>query len=105
MQGKAKQANESYVCLVAVQLARAREHVQFALQDRSMSCHGTHDGAAGATRRPPGCHFAFLSLALLYFALIDIDFLCFQLVKRVLHTSPKSKPTDTSPAGWLVPSN
>ncbi len=33
MQGKAKQANESYVCLVDVRLAHAREHVQFALHE------------------------------------------------------------------------
>ena len=55
------------MCLVAVQLARARAHVQFALHDRSMSCHGTHDGAAGAARREPGCRLAFLSVALLFF--------------------------------------
>ena len=66
MQGKAKQANESYVCLVAVQLARAREHVQFALHDRSMSSHGTHVGAAGAARREPGCRLAFLSVLLCF---------------------------------------
>ena len=67
MQGKAKQANESYVFLVAVQLACAREHVQFALHDRSMSCDGTHDGAEGTARREPGCRLAFLSVALLFF--------------------------------------
>ena len=80
MQGKAKQANESYVCLVAVQLARVREHVQFALHDRSMSCHGAHDGAAGAARREPGCRLAFLSVALLFFLFVSktcFAFLCF----------------------------
>ena len=55
------------MCLVAVQLARAREHVQFALHDRLTSCHRTHDGAAGAARREPGCRLAFLSVALLFF--------------------------------------
>ena len=78
MQGTAKQANQSYVCLVAVQLARAREHVQFALHDRSMSCHGTHDGAAGAARREPGCRLAFLRLALIFFLFFSKT--CFALL-------------------------